>query len=58
LLRTAARCFDKSYLSDLQDLDYSSAIAQVSQHEPLEPVSRPSIKIQQISLAYTFEQTD
>lgn len=43
--------FDKSYLSDLQDLDYSSAIAEFYQRQiALQASQQTFVKIQQISL--------
>ncbi|MBG6077599.1 flagellar hook-associated protein FlgL [Polaromonas sp. CG_9.11] len=43
--------FDKSYLSDLQDLDYSSAIAEFYQRQTgLQASQQTFVKIQQLSL--------
>ncbi|MDB5937811.1 MAG: Flagellar hook-associated protein [Polaromonas sp.] len=43
--------YDKSYLSDLQDLDYSSAIAEFYQRQTaLQASQQTFVKIQQISL--------
>ena len=43
--------FDKSYLSDLQDLDYASAIAEFYQRQSaLQASQQTFVKIQQIAL--------